>query len=81
VGRRGNCSPVVDEARVGATSSWAHELEASQPAHVWVVLLWGGFRTGDDDGRSFQRLLMREYVETDHLFFGRYLKLGLFERR
>jgi hypothetical protein len=45
------------------------------------VLLWGGFRTGDDDGAPFQRMLAREYVETDHLYFGRYLKLGLFEHR
>jgi hypothetical protein len=45
------------------------------------VLLWGGFRTGDDDGAPFQRVLARHYVEMDHVFFGRYLKLGLFERR
>jgi hypothetical protein len=77
----GEYPPVVAEAQVGATSSPARELEADEPARVWVVLLWGGFRTGDDDGAPFQQVLMRHYVETDHLFFGRYLKLGLFERR
>jgi mannosyltransferase len=77
----GEYPPVVAEAQVGATSTPARELEADEPARVWVVLLWGGFRTGDDDGAPFQQVLMRHYVETDHLFFGRYLKLGLFERR
>ena len=77
----GSYAPVVGEAQVGDTSTWARELEAVEPARVWVVLLWGGFRTGDDDGAPFQRVLARHYVETDHVFFGRYLKLGLFERR
>lgn len=77
----GEYPPVVAEAQVGATSTTARELEADEPARVWVVLLWGGFRTGDDDGAPLQQVLMRDYVETDHLFFGRYLKLGLFERR
>jgi mannosyltransferase len=77
----GSYAPVVGEAQVGDTSTWARDLEADEPARVWVVLLWGGFRTGDDDGAPFQRVLVRHYVETDHVFFGRYLKLGLFEHR
>jgi mannosyltransferase len=77
----GSYAPVVGEAQVGDTRTWARDLEADEPARVWVVLLWGGFRTGDDDGAPFQRVLARHYVETDHVFFGRYLKLGLFERR
>jgi mannosyltransferase len=77
----GDYPPVVGEAQVDPTSTGARELETSAPARVWVVLLWGGFRTGDDDGAPFQRILRREYVETDHLYFGRYLKLGLFEHR
>jgi len=77
----GSYAPVVGEARVDDTSTGARDLEADEPARVWVVLLWGGFRTGDDDGAPFQRVLARHYVETDHVFFGRYLKLGLFERR
>jgi mannosyltransferase len=77
----GDYPPVVGEAQVDPTSTGARELEASAPARVWVVLLWGGFRTGDDDGVPLQQILTRDYVETEHLFFGRYLKLGLFERR
>jgi mannosyltransferase len=77
----GSYAPVVGEARVGDTTKGAHELAAVEPARVWVVLLWGGFRTGDDNGAPFQRVLAHAYVETDHVFFGRYLKLGLYERR
>jgi hypothetical protein len=77
----GSYAPVVGEARVDDSSRGAQELEAVEPARVWVVLLWGGFRTGDDDGAPFQRVLAHDYVETDHMFFGRYLKLGLYERQ
>ncbi len=76
----GDYPPAVGEAHIGAASAQARELEDDPPARVWVVLLWGGFRTGDDDGAPFQQVLTREYVETDHRFFGRYLKLALFER-
>ena len=44
------------------------------------MLLWGGFRTGDDDGEPFARLLTQDYAERENLFFGRYLKLALYER-
>lgn len=77
----GSYAPVVGEARVDDSSRGAQELEAVEPARVWVVLLWGGFRTGDDDGAPFQRVLAHDYIETDHVFFGRYLKLGLYERQ
>jgi mannosyltransferase len=77
----GEYPPVVGEAEVDATGTRARELESVHPARVWVVSLWGGFRTGDDDGKPFQRVLTRHYIETEHFNFGRYLKLGLFERR
>ena len=76
----GSYAPVVGELQIGDTRRSARELAAVQPTRVWVVLLWGGFRTGDDDGAPFQRVLAHNYVETDHVFFGRYLKLGLYER-
>jgi mannosyltransferase len=76
----GHYPPVVGEAQVGATGVQAKHLESAAPDRVWVVLLWGGFGTGDDDGAPFHRVLTQEYVETEHRFFGRYLKLALFER-
>jgi mannosyltransferase len=77
----GNYPPVAGELQVGDTITGVRQLTATDPDRVWVVLLWGGFRTGDDDGAPFQRMLARKYVEADHLYFGRYLKLGLFEHR
>jgi mannosyltransferase len=75
----GSYPPVAGEERVDAGGDELR-LEASEPDRVWVVLLWGGFRTGDDDGAPFYRTLTRDYAETDHRFFGRYLKLALYER-
>jgi mannosyltransferase len=77
----GDYSPVVGEARVGNAIAQAGHLEIAKPARVWVVLLWGGFRTGDDNGAPFQRMLTDHYAETDYRFFGRYLKLALFQRK
>jgi hypothetical protein len=76
----GDYPPVAGEAAVGDPSTLANDLDMADPARVWVVLLWGGFRTGHDDGAPFQRMLTREYAETEHLYFGGFLKLALFER-
>lgn len=76
----GDYPPVVGERGVVAARSGAQQLDASAPPRVWVVLLWGGFRTGDDDGEPFARLLTQDYTERENLFFGRYLKLARYER-
>jgi hypothetical protein len=74
----GNYPPVAGEAQVGDTITGVHQLTVADPGRVWVVLLRGGFRTRDDHG-AIPTHAAREYVETDQLYFGRYLKLGLFE--
>ena len=50
------------------------------PIRIWAVLLWGGFGTADDDGAPLALLLDRGYRHTEQRFYGRYLKLALFER-
>lgn len=77
----GEYPPVVGERNVAAARTDAHVLKAAAPPRVWAVLLWGGFRTGDDDGVPFEQLLAEDYTRREHHVFGRYLKLALYERR
>jgi mannosyltransferase len=72
-------APVVGDTRLDLTGDQAR-LRAAPPRRIWVVLLWGGFGTGDDDGRPFVEILDRAYRQTDQRFYGRYLKLALFDR-
>jgi mannosyltransferase len=74
----GEYPPVVGEGHVGNTADRARHLRMAAPGRVWVVLLWGGFRTGDDEGAPFHRVLEQYYEQCEHLFYGRYLKLALF---
>ena len=62
----GQLPTVTGELQVGDTTTGVRQLNATDPDRVWVVLLWGGFRTGDDDGVPLQQILTREYVETEH---------------
>jgi len=71
--------PVVGEALLDQAGDGAR-LSAAEPDRVWAVLLWGGFGTDQDDGASFARILANSYHQTDQRFYGRYLKLALFER-
>jgi mannosyltransferase len=74
----GGYPPVTGEPLVDAAGDQAR-FRAAEPERVWVVLLWGGFRTADDDGAPFSRILAGSYVQADQRFFGKYLKLALFE--
>jgi hypothetical protein len=76
----GDYPPVVGERNVAASRTDAYVLDAAAPPRVWAVLLWGGFRTGDDDGGPFAQLLAEDYTRREHRVFGRYLKLALYER-
>jgi mannosyltransferase len=71
--------PVVGDARLDLARDQAR-LRAAPPRRIWAVLLWGGFGTGDDDGGPFVEMLGRAYRQTDQRFYGRYLKLALFDR-
>jgi hypothetical protein len=71
--------PVVGDERLDPAGDEAR-LQAVEPTRIWAVLLWGGFGTGDDDGTPFVRMLDRHYQQADHRFYGRYLKLELFDR-
>jgi hypothetical protein len=71
--------PVVGEALLDPAGDRAR-LSAAESDRVWAVLLWGGFETNQDDGASIARVLARRYQQTDQRFYGRYLKLALFDR-
>ena len=71
--------PVVGDARLDLAGDQAR-LQVAPPRRIWAVLLWGGFGTADDDGAPLALLLDRGYRHTEQRFFGRYLKLALFER-
>ena len=71
--------PVVGEARLDLAGDQTR-LAAAPPRRIWAVLLWGGFGTADDDGTPLIRLLDGGYRHTEQRFYGRYLKLALFDR-
>jgi mannosyltransferase len=75
----GDYPPVVGEARLDLAGDQAR-LRTAPPPRIWVVLLWGGFGTGDDDGAPIARMLDRGYQHAEQRFYGRYLKLALFVR-
>jgi mannosyltransferase len=71
--------PVVGDARLDLAGDQAR-LAAAPPRRIWVVLLWGGFGTADDDSAPLVRLLDRDYRHGDQRFYGAYLKLARFDR-
>jgi hypothetical protein len=69
--------PVLSETRLESTQEAAAELESF--SRVWTVLLW--FPNNHDDVRPIERILSREFVETDHKDFGTEMQIRLSERR
>jgi mannosyltransferase len=75
----GGYVPVLSDTRVESTTTAAVRL-ASGYRRVWVVLLWEGLDSVDENAAPFRTALDRYYREVTRRVFGQQLQVRLYQR-
>jgi mannosyltransferase len=74
----GSYVPVFADRDIEPTTDAAHRLRGF--TRVWAILLWGGFRSFQEDGTPVQRALSADYERREAQNFGSKLNVVLYEK-
>jgi mannosyltransferase len=74
----GRYTPVLDDLRWGATAAAADRMPSYQ--RVWVILVWEGFHSVDEDPQPLVSRLRRSFAELSGRSFGSQVRVVLYHR-